>query len=396
MATVAKLSDHQDDNLRARLEAIQRPPLEAATLPPEAYWSEELYQRELDAIFFKEWLCVGRADQIPNKGDFFVHEVDTESLIIVRDHDDQIRAHLNVCRHRGCQVAEGSGNTPAFKCPYHGWMYGLNGDLRGAPEFRHTENFNKADYPLASVQTEIWEGFIMINFDLEAEPFAPRVSESSKFGFDKYGVGDMVTTHTWHHVLDCNWKEWIENSMEEYHIPWVHTETFQAVSPMKGWVEFPDITEQPWILMVGQFPGFSMSNTGDALFPVNPALADLKPEYSGVPIWVMYPSFGIFQTVDSCLYYVLLPEGPNKSHLRLGLCLPRESAEAFKRGDDPKVMEAAAEYAANVEAFLVEDNAICEKQHRGNRSRHAKPGRFSHHELVIQMFDRWVAEKAYL
>lgn len=380
-------------------EALQgvtkRDGLEAATLPPEAYWSEELYQRELETIFYREWFCVGRVEDVAKPGDYFTYNLATEPLIIVRDHEDEIHAHLNVCRHRACPVVEGSGNTPAFKCPYHGWMYGLAGDLRGAPEFRYTKNFNKKEYPLVSAKVEIWEGFIMVNLDPDSEPFAPRVSECSKFGAEKYHMGDQVTIMTWHHELNCNWKAWIENSIEEYHIPWVHAATFQPVSPMKGWVDFPDITDQPWILMVGQFPGFSMSNTGEALFPVNPDTADLPPEYDGVPIWVVYPAFGMLNTVDSTLYYTVHPDGPQKCDLRLGLTIPREAAEAVAAGD-PKAKAAADEYIANCEAFLVEDNAITQKQHQGLRSVHGRRGRFSKHELLAWKFDKWVAERAYL
>ena len=396
MTSVAREPLGADEDLRARLQEVTvADGLEAATLPPEAYWSEELYQRELETIFFKEWLCVGRVEDVANPGDFFTYDVASEPLIIVRDHEGVIHAHLNVCRHRACPVVEGSGNTPAFKCPYHGWMYGLAGDLRGAPEFRYTKNFNKAEYPLVSAQVETWEGFIMVNLDPDAAAFAPRVSESSKFGAEKYHMGDQLTIKTWHHRLNCNWKAWIENSIEEYHIPWVHAATFQPVSPMKGWVDFPDITDQPWIVMVGQFPGFSMSNTGEARFPVSPDTADLPPEYDGVPIWVVYPAFGMLNTVDSTLYYTVHPAGPERCDLRLGLTLPRESVEAIAAGD-PEAKEAADEYIANCEAFLVEDNTITEKQHTGLRSVKSRTGRYSKHEILAWKFDKWVAERAYL
>jgi phenylpropionate dioxygenase-like ring-hydroxylating dioxygenase large terminal subunit len=395
MATVDNGRREWGAEFTARLDELKKPGLQAATLPPEAYWSPELYELELQRIFFKEWVCVGRVEDVPAPGDFITHQIATESLIIVRDHENQICVHHNVCRHRGCQLVEGAGNTPAFKCPYHGWMYGLGGDLRGAPEFRHTENFDKKDYPLISAQVEIWEGFIMVNLDPEAEPFAPRVSEMSRFGLEKYGMGDHVTIHKWEFRLNCNWKEWMENSIEEYHIPWVHTETFQAVSPMKGWVEFPDISEQPWIAMVGQFPGFSYSDTGDPLFPVTPETADLAPEYSGMPIWVAYPSMGVLNSVDTTVYYVLLPDGPDHCYLRLGLAVAKESAEALARGDDPILQASREEYVRNIDSFLAEDNMISEQQHRGMRSRHAKAGRFSKHELLAWKFDKWVAERAY-
>jgi choline monooxygenase len=372
-----------------------REAMEAGTLPPEAYWSPELYEREIKHIFLKEWLCVGRVEDVPEAGDFFTYQIATEPLIIVRDHEGQIRAHLNVCRHRACPVVEGSGNAPAFKCPYHGWMYGLSGELRGAPEFRNTKNFDKQEYPLRSAQVEVWEGFIMVNLDPNAEAFAPRMSETTEFGLDKYHLEDQVTIRQWEFRLNSNWKAWMENAIEEYHIPWVHPGTFQVLSPMKGWIDFPEISEQPWAVMVGQFPGLSLSATGEPKFPIYEDTQDLPPAFNGIPIWISYPSLGMFNTVDSSIYFTVHPDGPENSMLRLALLIPSKSAEAYKAGV-PEVVAIAEEYMAGVDVFIDEDNTITERQHVGLRAHSGAAGRFSKHEVLAYKFDKWVAERAYL
>lgn len=382
--------------LRSEIEGLLRPALEASTLPPEAYRSPELYALEVEHIFSKQWIGVGRLEDIPEPGDFFTQEIAGESIIVVRDHDGGIRSHVNVCRHRGCRLTDDStGHTTAFKCPYHGWLYQLDGELRGAPDFGDTKNFAKQDFPLISVQVEIWEGFIMVNLDPEAAPFRDQVRDVVKFGADKYGMADHVTTHRWRWSLDCNWKVYVENYIEEYHLPWVHGETFQPVTPMKGWAEYPDLSDEPWALMVGLFPGFSYSDTGEAAFRVAPETAELPPEYSGMPIWVMYPGFGILNSVDATLYYMMLPTGPETMELSVRLCVHRESAEKIAAGD-PDAVAADAEYARNVEAFVEEDNVISAQQQRGLSSRMAKAGRFCKHEQLAWKFDKWVAETAYL
>jgi choline monooxygenase len=378
----------------AEIDAVSRPTLEAETLPPECYWDPELYERELQTIFFKEWICVGRVDDVPEPGDYLTTNIATEPVVVVRDADGKVRAYLNVCRHRGCSLVEGTGKAKAFRCPYHGWMYGLNGELRGTPDFKETKNFSKSDYPLFTVKVEIWEGFILISLDADATPFADRVSETPRFGLDKYEMSRMRTTHRWEYQLDCNWKTYVENYIEEYHIPWVHPETFQLLTPMKSWAEYPEITDQPWAIMIGQNPGLSFSDSGDAMFPVAPGLADLPVEYDGMPIWLAYPTMMVIPTVDALIYYVAFPEGPEKCRVILRLCVPEESAKAYAEGH-PETTKAVEEYARNAEGFLSEDNNICQQQQIGLRSRHGGPGRFSKHEGLAREFDQWVAERAY-
>lgn len=377
------------------LEALSRPPLEASTLPPECYWSPALYEAEAEAIFRKEWLCLGRVEDVPAPGDFFTASIVGEPIVVVRDGDGEIRAHLNVCRHRGCQLVEGSGSVKSFRCPYHGWMYGLDGTLRGTPDFSETRNFDKADYPLHAVRTEVWEGFVMVNLDPAATPYAERVSETTRWHRDKYGLADFVTTHRWDYDLACNWKIYVENAMEEYHVPWVHAETFQPITPMKGWIEFPDISDQPWILMVGQFPGFTLSDSGDALLPVTPTMADVPPDFDGMPIWLSYPSFAVLPVLDCMLYYLMHPTGPERMALTICLCVPPAAAEAYKNGVEGPLKAGVEEYARNIPPFVDEDNKIAQMQQVGIRSRRATPGRFSKHEGIMWRFDRWVAAQAY-
>jgi choline monooxygenase len=206
---------------------------------------------------------------------------------------------------------------------------------------------------------------------------------------------DKVTTHMWTYHLDCNWKTYVENYIEEYHIPWIHPETFQLLTPLKHWIEFPELTEgQPWALMVGQNPGLTFSETGDALFPVTPDLKDLEPAYDGMPIWLAYPTFMVIPTADAIVYYVAYPEGPEKTRIQLWLCLPEQAVEAWKAGD-PEVTKAVEEYAGGCEMFIAEDNNVCEMQQVGLRSRHGTSGRFCKHEGLAREFDQWVADKAY-
>jgi choline monooxygenase len=377
------------------IDAVSRPTLEATTLPPECYSDPVLYARELERIFAHEWICVGRVEDVPQVGDFLTTSIGEEPVVIVRDGTGTIRAHLNACRHRRCALVEGSGSVKAFRCPYHGWMYALDGTLRATPAFSATRNFDKADYPLMPANVEVWNGFILVNLDADAPTFASQVSDATKWGADRYRMGEMVTTHRWEYQVQCNWKAYVENYTESYHIPWVHPETFDLLTPMKHWVEFPDITSQQWALQVGQNPGLTFSNSGDALFTVSPDLEGIAVEFDGMPVWLVFPTMMVIPTVDALIYYVAFPEGPEQTRVIVRLGVPPDTAAEYVKAEDPEIVRSVEEYVHNVQLFLEEDNRICQQQRTGMRSRRGAPGRYCAHEGLVRIFDEWVAKRAY-
>ena len=114
-------------------DGVRRPLHLAETLPGWAYTSERFYQREMERIFTKTWIYVGRVERIPNAGDYFTLDFATTPVIVTRDRTGDVRAFSNSCRHRGSQLVDGEGNCSAFKCFYHNWSYGLDGALLGTP-----------------------------------------------------------------------------------------------------------------------------------------------------------------------------------------------------------------------------------------------------------------------
>ena len=137
-------------------------------------------QREIEEIFMKQWLLVGRAEEIENPGDYFTHRIADEPIVVVREKDGNNQTFANVCRHRGVQVAWDSGNTKYFSCPYHGWVYDTSGQLVNAQYLDKTQNFDKKNCRLPRIRTEMWEGFIFINFDPDAGPLNGSTSTSTR------------------------------------------------------------------------------------------------------------------------------------------------------------------------------------------------------------------------
>ena len=126
-------------------ELTKLPLLQATFLPPYCYTSREFYELEVEQIFLKEWLCVGRVEQAEKPGDYFALEIANEPVVVARDEAGELHAMSAVCRHRAQVVAEGEGNVRSFQCPYHGWTYSLKGELIATPEMKQTENFDKND-----------------------------------------------------------------------------------------------------------------------------------------------------------------------------------------------------------------------------------------------------------
>jgi len=227
-----RLSIHKSSSLHSVLTELGNAAAlsfeEAIPIPPAVNHSKEFFDHELKSIFLREWICVGREDEISNIGDFLTHEVAGVSILIVRQADGSICSFINACAHRFARlVQEQSGNAKRFMCPYHAWTYKINGDLVRAPYMEMKDYFNKKTNGLKRVNTEVWEGFIYINLSQERPT---KVSKRLEFLKDEViGRYDMASyktvmrkTMTW----DANWKNLVENFTESYHVPIAHKKTF--------------------------------------------------------------------------------------------------------------------------------------------------------------------------
>lgn len=201
------------------------PELGTGPIPVEPYISREYYEREKEQIFKKTWLHVGRVEEIPQPGDYFVKDLpacDT-SIIVVRDQDGAIRAMHNVCAHRLNQVVyQPRGNARRFFCKFHGWSYDLGGKLTGVPGEDGFFGLERADYGLSRVSCDVWQGFIFVNMDTNpALPLAdflrPMYADVEGYPFDK-----LTACFSWTAVVNCNWKIGLDAFQEAYHVSSVH------------------------------------------------------------------------------------------------------------------------------------------------------------------------------
>jgi phenylpropionate dioxygenase-like ring-hydroxylating dioxygenase large terminal subunit len=191
-------------------------------LPREFYCDPQIFERERRRLQ-RHWHCAGHHSQVAEPGDFFTTELFGESVIIVRGADREVRALLNVCRHRGSRVCtESHGHARSgFICPYHAWNYALDGSLRAAA--RMLAGFERADYGLRRLQAEVIEGLIFISF--APEPLGLDTVRRTLGGCARiYGWADAQVAHRETYAVRANWKLAVENYMECYHCGPAHAE----------------------------------------------------------------------------------------------------------------------------------------------------------------------------
>ncbi len=199
-------------------------PLErASTIPAQWYTNTGIAKLERERVFGRAWLAAGRADQVERAGQFFTIEIAGEPLVVVRGFDGVLRGFFNVCRHHAAAVATtDAGTAQIFRCPYHGWTYGLDGSLKGTPDFGGVCEFDRAANGLVPIRVETWEQFVFVCLDadgpalqewvgnLEARVALLQLSALRFHGRREY-------------VLRCNWKVFIDNYLDGgYHVPYLH------------------------------------------------------------------------------------------------------------------------------------------------------------------------------
>ncbi len=375
------------EELLASLEASSQGVAEAVTLPPALYTSEEVLEFERDAIYAREWLCVGRAERIPEPGDWFTVNIAHEPIIVVRDKEGDIRAMSAVCQHRAMQVCEGEGNTTTFKCPYHHWIYGLDGRLLGAPAMERMENFEKSDWGLPQMRVELWMGFIFVNLDADAAPLSPTLERYSKY-LVNYDLENAVCPGTFTlEDMPWNWKVMFENFNDGYHANRLH-QYVQDFCP-SNLSAFPE----PWSddsNVIFRTSGYThldggFNATHRVIMPVYP---DLTEEERSRSTFALVPPTLCFGTApDQCFFFLVRPKTAQTIDVEIGYIFHPSALE------DPLFEEKVILSDAGVQVFVRQDQDATTKVQMGLNSRFAPRGRYSWQEESHVQFNRWLTQR---
>ncbi|MBV1929449.1 MAG: aromatic ring-hydroxylating dioxygenase subunit alpha [Gammaproteobacteria bacterium] len=228
--------------------------LENGVQSKKVFWDQDVYDQEIDRIFGRSWLFLTHESQIPEPGDFFTTFMGEDPIIVARQMDGTIKAFINSCTHRGNQICHAdSGNTRSFNCSYHGWSFGIDGELAGVP-LEAEVYFNKLDkaaHRLPEVtQVDNYRGFIFGCFDAEAPPLQEWLGEMAWYmdsWADTGGGAELIGTPM-KTILKCNWKVPSENFIGDgYHVGWTHSAALQMIggplSALSGNGELPPLDD---------------------------------------------------------------------------------------------------------------------------------------------------------
>jgi phenylpropionate dioxygenase-like ring-hydroxylating dioxygenase large terminal subunit len=349
----------------------------AHAMPKSVYTSPEFLAQEQRHIFAKDWICAGRAETLPNPGDYLTLTLAEEPVIVLRDRDGSIKAMSNVCRHRMSTLLEGRGHTRAIVCPYHAWTYNLDGSLRGAPAMTLNESFCKDQVHLPQVRVVDWLGWIMVTLN----PDAPDVHDALREVEALVGHLDMANyaeTFREEFRWATNWKVLAENFMESYHLPACHAGTIGGSCDL-ALMECPEGTatfNYHWIVKNDTVP----------LALAHPSNTRLVGDERRIT-WLLaiYPALLITLTPGYFWYLALTPDGPGHVNVLFGGGM---SAEWMA---DPGASSNLAAVKALLDDVQVEDKGCTERVYRGLLARMSAPGPLSHLERPNFEFAQYIA-----
>lgn len=360
------------------------------TLPRSHYLDPDHYRRELDAIWYRSWLCIGRSEELARERDFVVAQVGDQSILVCRDGDDRLHAFHNTCRHRGSELCSERSGRLEFRsivCPYHGWTYSLAGELLGAHHQISQPDFLKANYPLHAVAVDEWAGFVFINLLADAAPSLESTLGDTPERLANWRIGQLRLGHRLETTIDCNWKIFWENFSECFHCPGVHPELCRIVPTYGRGVI--DASDAPDPLAPDQqgaplAPG-AVSWTLDGSSQL-PSLSSLDPtqQSEGQSFAVQLPTMYVVVHRDYVRSVRMLPRGPEQTELVV---------EWFF---DPTTLERAdfdLENCIALGRLVVEQDArVCELNQRGLHSMRHEAGVLVAQEYGVHEFQEWVRQ----
>ena len=365
----------------------QGPSLRA--LPLWCYTSPRFFEAEMERVFRRSWNLLERLDLVPNPGDFHALSFMNIPLLIVHGRDDRVRVFANTCRHRGALVAKGEGNCKAFTCPYHSWSYALEGDLLGAPNYLDGEGkplidaANKREFGLIEIPSDSWGGFLFVRFTEGPETLADHLGEL-RDRLASHRLEDMVCVKRVVFDMDSNWKCFVENYSDGYHIPTVHrnslarwkaTYTDEPEPKGNGTAHFANHEGSQLLL---PFPGYEG-------FPPMPQIEESRK--NGTFFVTLRPGMMMTLGNDGALAFRCEPLAPTKSRLTISSLFPKSTVA---RNDFEEI---AQNYYRRNDIVVGEDVAIALRQAAGIQSPYARMARLCRSETNINRIANWILDR---
>jgi Rieske 2Fe-2S family protein len=294
-------------------------------LPSSYYYSAEVYERERNSIFCQEWLCAGREEDFPSSGSLLTVETAGESILVAKTKEGQLKAHYNVCRHRGTRLCSsddkwnvslrgGITSAATIRCPYHQWTYALDGSLLSAPFLTEAEGFHKKEFSLYPIAVETWGGFFFVNLTpmraaTKGDPLLSQLGAVPE-KFKRYPLGELRTAKTISYDVAANWKIVMENYNECYHCGPVHPELCDIVPDFKR----SGGSNLDWERGIPHRPGaYTFTTSGaSSRSPFRGLNEDERVRHTAE---LIYPNLLLSLSCDHVAAFLLWPHGPDRTRV---------------------------------------------------------------------------------
>jgi Rieske 2Fe-2S family protein len=358
------------------------------TLPAAWYYEPEQYRRELQSIWYRQWICLGRAEDWAEPGDFHRLRIGDQQILVTRAEDGALHAMHNSCRHRGsivCTEDSGRFERGRIVCPYHAWTYALNGQLLRAPRATAGSGLRVEDFPLYRVALATWRGFVFVNLSADPEMALDQALAQEAAKVAKWPVEELRRVHRVRHRLACNWKIFWENYLECYHCPSVHPDLCRLVPVYStGYESYaaagrePDPARPLSMLRPG---AVTWSNDGTTRLPWFEGLGE-NERAAGMTFADFMPTLFLVAHVDYVRTVQVLPAGPEQTDLTVDWYVHRDVL------DHPELdVSALVGFGDNL---VREDARVCELNQQGLRCNRRDHGVLLDLEEPVYEFNQWV------
>jgi choline monooxygenase len=334
-------------------------PLATAQTIPSAWYTEaQFLEAEKQRIFWHSWQPVGHASKVTEPGSYLAVEIAGEPCVVVRGKDGVLRALSNVCRHRASIIVEGHGCVKSLRCPYHAWTYSLDGKLLVAPEFEGVENWSRDEVRLPEMRVQEWGPFIFVNVDSKAPPLREVLGSIPEEVAEVGCSADrLYFSYRRDYLIRCNWKVYVDNYLEGYHLPAAHPSLFREL-------DYTAYRVDTFRYYSSQYAPIRPSNPGRGeARRYGPAEAGNRALY----YWI-FPNFMLNVYPDNLSSNIILPVGHDQTLTIFEWFTYRKANETAK---------VSPETVAFSDEIQQEDIRICENVQKGLASRTYDRGRYS-------------------
>jgi len=349
------------------------------TLEGKYYTDAEIIKKEADTIFFKQWLCVGRTNDVAKIGQFITLNIFDESVFILRNNENQISAYYNVCRHRGTRICTQLSGifSKSIQCNYHGWTYNLKGELIAAPTMDKVKNFDNNKFGLNPLPVYEWDGFIFINFSDNPQNFKslfkPLLNK-----FNQWDLVNLKTLITKKYTLQCNWKLVLQNFNECYHCPLIHPQLAGIHNYLGG---RNDLYEGYFLGGYMEFNKNKQSITSSGSLCCPPFKNLKRSNLNRVYYYSIFPNMLLSLHPEYVMFHIIWPESEHTTIVYCSWLFSNEyiNNKKYNLNDSVDFWDKTNK----------QDWQICEQSYLGIKSKSYSPTPYSGQESLLAAYDKY-------